>query len=205
MTTSALAPASTQLCLLHTRPRFDIESNAHARNVYGAVAQEFVCAVLGLHPIPINGNYETCFDAERNGNHFEIKSVGNGHKIVLYDFRMAKEAKHPGLQYAIFIHRIRAARTFDQLLGQLIERPPLILVVPAPKVHMLALAEPLRKLVKENAEEPEDPDTRNGYRRVGYRDGYRNLPVSPLLADSRFIAMSAVELYETRFEVAIHT
>ena len=54
---------SEQLSLLSIRPEYRIEGNTHARNAYGAAAQEIVCAALSLRAIPINGSCEICFDA----------------------------------------------------------------------------------------------------------------------------------------------
>jgi hypothetical protein len=192
-----LAPACPQLSLLEVKPSFDIRGNAHARNVYGSAAQDIVCKALGLDPIPINGSYETCFDAERNRHPFEIKSVRSGSKVVVYDWRIAKEARHPDLQYAVFIHRVKAATDFDDLIEQLTERPPRIAVTPATVIHALAAAEPLQT-IKTISDNP-----RAGYQRKGYRDGYRNVPVSKILQRVRFVAMLDVSIFGARMDIEL--
>ncbi len=51
-----VARASGQQNLFELVPKYNIESNAHARNVYGLVAQEIACRALNLREIGINGN-----------------------------------------------------------------------------------------------------------------------------------------------------
>lgn len=172
-----IAPPSDQPLLLHIAPSWRITKNAQARNAYGSVAQEIVCAALKLTPIPINGNYECCFDAHsaRHG-YFEIKSVKRvGGKVVIYDWRMAKE-RDAGveLHYAILCHNVRRSDG-RELVREFVESGLELLVLPAEQVHAVAAAQPLQKLMH-----IEQPGKRCGYNRAGYRDGYRNVPVREL-------------------------
>lgn len=169
-----LARASRQLSLLSVSPRFSITKNAQARNAYGQIAQEIVCAALDLLPIPISGSCSVCFDAERSGHFYEIKSVKRTGKVVIYDWRMKKEraAKVP-LSYAILAHNVRGSDGHD-LLQEMLASEPEILLIPAHVIHESALRFPLRTLQCVSS------DPRNGYNRAGYRKGYRNVPVKEL-------------------------
>src|SRR4051812_26775895 len=101
---NSIAPASKQLSLLSVAPSYTITKNAQARNAYGTVAVEIVCAALNLLPIPINGNYAICFDAQDSNGFYEIKSVHRSGKVVIYDWRMEKEASvNVPLAYAILV------------------------------------------------------------------------------------------------------
>jgi len=169
-----IARATCQSLLLDVLPKYRLGSNADARNAYGSAAQEVVCAALAVHPIAINGNCEVCFDAEGHGLFYEIKSVRQGCKVVVYDCRMTKEetAGVP-LLYALLVHHMKGLRTSAAMWESLAGKTE-ILLVPAPVIHALARDEPLRTLGN-----PSD-DPRNGYSRKGYKDGYRNLPVNKI-------------------------
>lgn len=167
------APPSLQLALLDFAPVFAIASNAHARHAYGTVAQELACAALAMSPVPINGNYAVCFDADRAGTPYEIKSVHRSSKLVIYDWRTEKESTFPSLRYVLVVHRARGCRNAAALLAALhcyLE----IWDLPAVAVHDAALQYPLRHLVRPS------PNTRNGYSRAGYARGYRNVPLASL-------------------------
>lgn len=166
-----LAPPNRQLSLLTVAPSYRITKNAQARNAYGTVAAELVCAALRLETIPINGNYSICFDAARDGRFYEIKSVRRSGKVVIYDWRMDKEAnvKVP-LYYAILIHNVRKSdgrRLVEEMTSSALE----LLVIEASRVHAIARAQPLQRFLQLAL------DPRNGYTRRGYKDGYRNVPV----------------------------
>lgn len=170
MSTLSIAPPSQQPLLLNVAPAWRLRSNAAARNAYGAVAQELVCAALDLTPIPINGNYDCCFDAWRAPEtYYEIKSVRQGCKVVIYDWRILKE-QNAGVDvlYAVLCHQVWGSDG-TALVDEFIDGGLTCLLAPCTVVHALALAEPLRTLG-------------NGYNRAGYKDGYRNLPVKALNA-----------------------
>lgn len=174
-----IAPPSRQPLLLHIAPSWRITKNAQARNAYGSVAQELVCAALGITPVPINGNYECCFDAHHDEHGWvEIKSVKRtGGKVVIYDWRMAKEqASGVVLHYAILCHNVKGSDG-RQLVREFVEGGLELIVLPAEQVHALAAAQPLQKLMR-----AERSGVRCGYNRKGYKDGYRNVPVSALRA-----------------------
>lgn len=171
----ARAPLHVQLSLFDMEPNFPIQSNAHARNAYGTAAQSIVCAALKLRAISIDGSCETCFDAERDNNFYEIKSVHRNGKIVVYDWRAAKElAAGVPVFYAILVHSVRGARTSDAMFKQFRKSNLEILLVPVHVLHHYAQQEPLRQ-IKDNTASP-----RAGYNRNGYKEGYRNVPLAPI-------------------------
>lgn len=183
------------MSLLSVAPRFRITKNAQARNAYGAVAQEIACAVLGLDPIPINGNCEVCFDAEKSGRFFEIKSTRqSGGKIILYDWRMEKEKlTQVPLTYVIVCHEVKNSDG-SRLLEEMLLSKPEILVLPAYHIHCLAFNYPLKQLKKPSL------DPRNGYTRKGYSRGYRSLPlkvVKDLCSDWSAVSFSIYGMVST--------
>lgn len=193
-----LARASSQLALMEVPPCYAIASNAHARNAYGAAAQEIVCAALGLSPIPIDGGCEVCFDAEGAGEFFEIKSVHRGAKVVVYDWRMRKEsAAGVPLKYAILCHNVRGARDGSRLFEAMAAGGLSLLVLEAATVHEAAALEPLCT-IKRLAASP-----RAGYNRKGYLDGYRNVSVHKLASSTSTREPRAFELFGVPFAVEV--
>lgn len=162
-----------QYSLFQLPPTGTIANNAAARNAYGSLAQELVCAALNLQPIPIDGRCAICFDAEANGQFYEIKSVHRSGKLVIYDWRVEKEAAYPTLLYALWVHKVRNCRNMSDLLPAMLTNSSLWLV-PASDVHKAAAAQPLRHLLNPST------DPRNGYSRAGYIRGYRNVPLAGL-------------------------
>lgn len=199
-----LAEPSDQLQLLDTPPRFRIENNAHARNAYGQAAQEIVCAALKLRSIPINGQRTICFDAKSSyGCYYEIKSVHRSGKVVIYDWRMKKEASAGvPLNYAILCHNAKGIRDGEAVFNTMNQRGLEVFVVPAAIVHELAMKEPMRQIVM--CEIANCAGKRQGYSRIGYRDGYRNVPVKLLREHSRPV-VRPVEfwLHDVLFQVQI--
>lgn len=166
-----IARASNQITLLSVAPEYCAWNNASARTAYGAAAQDIAAAVLNLRIIPINGNCDVCFDAEDDTFFYEIKSVRKGCKVVIYDWRMVKEAKTKlPLKYAIVIHQIQNQR--QNILQKMVDSLHAILVLPAKKVHALAWEQPHHQVTSHNTK-----GRRNGYRRGGYAGGYRNVPI----------------------------
>lgn len=178
MPTLARAPQQ-QLHLFHHPPTFTITSNAHARNAYGQLAQEIACAALDLQPIPIDGRCSVCFDAEdSNGQFYEIKSVHRTGKVVIYDWRIDKEAAYPSLTYILVVHNARGCCTAAAMLSAYHNSLELWLV-PAHRIHAAAKEQPLCLLKRPSI------DPRNGYSRAGYVRGYRNVPLTALRPSSR--------------------
>lgn len=186
--------------LLSVPPVYRLETNADARNAYGGAAQEIVRAALKLRDIPINGNCEVCFDAEGPAGLFwEIKSVHRGAKIVLYDWRMQKEASAgKPLLYAVLCHRVRKCRDGAGLFAAMSAGGLEVLIIPAERVHELAATEPLRTLKTETK-----GGARCGYNRAGYAKGYRNLGVSRLRELCKTVREEEFNLYGTEFTVSV--
>lgn len=199
-----IARASGQRLLFDTPPRFKLGSNALARNAYGAAAQEIVCCALNLAPTAIDGNCEFCPDAENleSGIFFEIKSVHRGGKVVVYDWRMKKEARcGVPLRYAILTHNCRKLKDGDRLISDFALAGCEIISLPAAVVHDFAAVEPLQTM--KNAKEDNEENPRNGYSRKGYADGYRNLPVGKLRTATTRERMLCFELHGIRFDIPL--
>lgn len=195
------ARPSFQPLLFDLQPRFTIEKNAQARNAYGTAAQEIVCRALALDSIPIDGRCEVCFDASKDGIDYEIKSVHATSKVVCYDWRLAKEEraeKEDGrnLSYAILVHRVRGERDSSRLFAQMILGGYIILIS-ASAIRQFARREKLNTL------KPKQRGTRFGYDRVGYSDGYRNIPVKAFLALEGIQREAAFDLYGQSYNIPI--
>lgn len=194
-----IAPPDYQMTLLSVTPSYHITKNAQARNAYGTVAAEIVCAALSLTPVRINGSYDACFDAydDAAATHYEIKSVKHGGKVVIYDWRRAKEASVGAtLRYAILCHGVKGSD--GRLLANEMATSKLkLIVLPASDVHAAAAAQPLRKLLKLAL------DPRNGYTRVGYAEGYRNVPVAALLARTTHHSTIQCHYGDLRFAITL--
>lgn len=193
-----LAPVNRQLSLLQVAPVYKAWNNATARNAYGSAAQEVACSVLGLTPIPINGNYSICFDAQDEcGLLYEIKSVRTGCKLVLYDWRMEKEKTVLNAIYAVVIHRLKKHR--EDILSAMVTSGFELLIVPAFVVHKVAETFPLHRVFPCLTAKK-----RNGYTRTGYRNGYRNVPVQHLLNMPAIREDLSGWIYGKEFTTRIH-
>lgn len=175
-----IAPADRQITLISVPPSFNITKNAHARNAYGQVAQEIVCAALEARPVKINGKFDVCFDAIAGNSYIEIKSVKRKGKVVVYDWRRNKERqvmlRGYNVNYAILIHGVRCSNG-KNLLDEFVRSNLTLFVVDARSVHEMCAELPLHTIKKVTY-----GSKRFGYNREGYIEGYRNVPVERLIA-----------------------
>lgn len=195
--------ASRQISLISVAPRYTITSNAQARNAYGAAASEIVCAALGLDPIAIDGSKEVCFDASSHGQNYEIKSVHQTSKIVIYDWRMRKEARWmqetgSNLRYAVLAHNLRRHQDGATLVDTMLQKGLKLIVVKASVIHRAALQQKLNFVKSDTSKGP-----RHGYNRKGYVDGYYNVPVEEILKLCRMRTERAFEIYGQRHSIPI--
>lgn len=191
------ATVSRQLNLLEVQPVFHIPSNAHARNAYGTAAQEIACAALRLQSIPIDGSKSICFDASDGVRPYEIKSVHRNGKVVIYDWRMEKEATVPHSRYLLLRHSVRGHRDGHTLYQAFADNGLEAWIISTPSVHRIAQQEQKRVMLSDSK------DPRCGYNRKGYKDGYRNVGLnrfSPLLVEAQ---ISDFQLYGIRFQVTV--
>ena len=172
-----LAPATLQAGMFTVDPRIDCDSNASARNAFGTAAEEIAFRLLGITRIPINGKFDICFDGKRGAMYYEVKSTGiKGGKVVLYDWRMGKDAAAGvPLTYIIVCHSVKGCRS--DVFQTMLDRPLELLLLPAPVIHELALQCPINHL---KTEQVPGWSKRSGYAREGYADGYRNLPLATI-------------------------
>lgn len=183
--------------LLEVQPVFHIPSNAHARNAYGTAAQEIACAALRLQSIPIDGSKSICFDASDGVRPYEIKSVHRNGKVVIYDWRMEKEATVPDSRYLLLRHSVRGHRDGHTLYQAFADGGLEAWMISTPSVHRIAQQEQKRVMLSDSK------DPRCGYNRKGYKDGYRNVGLnrfSSLLVEAQ---ISDFQLYGIRFQVMV--
>lgn len=191
------AAVSRQLNLLEVQPVFHIPSNAHARNAYGTAAQEIACAALQLQSIPIDGSKSICFDASDGVRPYEIKSVHRNGKVVIYDWRMEKEATVPDSRYLLLRHSVRGHRDGHTLYQAFADSGLEAWIMSTPSVHRIAQREEKRVMLSDSK------DPRCGYNRKGYRDGYRNVGLNrflPLLVETE---IHEFVLYGIPFQVTV--
>lgn len=193
-----LAPPDAQMRLLDCAPRYRIENEAQARCAYGNAAQEIVCAALELTPIRINGNFPICFDAERAGVYYEIKSCKRNGPVVIYNWRMEKERSvEVPLKYAILMHNAPKIRDGNNIFTLLNQRGLDLLLIDAWRVHAIAIQQTTRHCVTKVP--------LHGSTRVGYRDGYRLTPTRRLIECTHRIVHREFWLHDVLFSVRIHT
>jgi hypothetical protein len=196
-----LARASRQQELQITvRPEFKVGKNCMARNAYGAIVEQLACSALKLDHIEIDGSKDVCFDAERNGIFYEIKSCHKNSKVVVYDFRLNKElntGKH--VFYVIVLHKVKGAKTSHEL-WQMFQNTELEMhVLPIYTIERICSSLPLC-FVKNTWK----LDQRYGYNRKGYRDGYYNIPTKAIRQISTDKVTRNFKLHGMQFQAQIH-
>lgn len=189
-----IAPVDTQGLLFEVPMDISCTSNGSAQNAYGTAAQEIAYSALGITPIRINGSFDACFDGFRDGCYYEIKSTKQkSGKIVVYDCRMEKEvATGVDLLYVIVCHNLSEARA--DILTRMANQGVSLYLLPADVLHRQAKLCPLRTLGESKIAEKRK-DSRNGYVRAGYADGYRNLPLSALVESCRWDSARVLNQY----------
>jgi len=188
-------PTEQQQSFFNLFKEFNFKNAHSATTHYGSAIEKIICTFMGLNPIPINGNYDVNFDAFKGDDFYEIKSVRQGGKVVIYDFRMRKEEPFRDKLFYVFgIHRVKNAKSNRDLWEQFEEKGVHLIVRRSEEIHKAAFAEPLKKM-KEGACDV-------GYNRKGYADGYRNLPIKPFFKTPSF--SSILEIYDFKIEVWFH-
>ena len=142
-----------------------------------------------LNPIKINSLFEINFDAEREEQFYEIKSLHRSSKLPLYDWRVAKEqSAQVKVFYLIGLHRVRGALSEVEVWEKMEDTLSEIVLLPAREIHNLA-----RGLELKQNRASTNPEV--GYQREGYKDGYRNVSAKSIRAKAPdFIFQADVEL-----------
>jgi len=126
--------------------------------------EELICTLLRLNPIPNTGG-DVCFDGESNGVFFEIKSFNSSSPI--YEWRRAKETNSgKPVVYAFCKHSLKKPENLTEVYEKLPSLLKSVYLISLGELNTIIKKCPLRKITSEN---------QNGYNRVGYCDGYRNL------------------------------
>lgn len=191
------APLEHQPDLLEILPEFRFMTAASKRTHFGKAIEEVACAAFRLIPIPINSNCEVNFDARLGDMFYEFKSAADAGSpaSVIYDSRIRKDrSAGVPLTYVFGLHQAKGAATNRELWEALAGNGVRLLSVPARIVHKLALEQPLQKVARVKLD---GSPSYAGYAREGYRDGYRRLPLKPLLeaAEERELERTPVKKY----------
>jgi hypothetical protein len=199
LSTLTIARAGNQMSLLSVQPVYKVEKNAQSRNAYGNAAQEIVCACLGLSPIAINGNYDICFDAEKDGCFYEIKSAyQRSGRLIIYDWRLQKEGNSGvKLFYAVLCHNAKGCKNGAGLYRELQDFGLSILLIPIAVIAREAQRYPLRTYT------PSNRNIRYGYGREGYKAGYRLVPLTVFDHYLQSIEHHLFSLYGVDFTIPV--
>lgn len=169
-------PDHIQPNLFDVLPDKEYETAGSSRTHTGAIVEEVLASILDLTPIQNSGEYDIVYDAHGHGTYVEAKSVNWRSAIPLYEWRRKKD-RHSGvpLVYAVGLHRLHGCAGIRETYSELSRTLDTVLVLPFHVLDRLAPKFRKRQLVKGN------PDSRAGYERKGYCDGYRNVPVKRLV------------------------
>lgn len=198
------APTEQQPWLLPVEPSLPdtpFLTNGAARTHYGAIVQSAVSSLLELVEISNSGEYDIVFDAYHRDTDqfFEIKSVHATNKIPIYNWRIRKEIES-GVNpiYLFAIHRVRGAGSKLACLKALAESMTIIVALSASNVERMLKNEKVRQLVAE------ERNSRLGYKRKGYCEGYRNLPVNAAIEAGTFShGQVTADIYGERFSAEV--
>lgn len=194
-------PSHWQPELLPVLPDKPLTKNGEARTRYGRVVEEMACALLGLTDIPNSGSHDIVFDAwHPSGTFCEIKSLRENNKLPIYEWRRTKDRDcGVPLVYVIVVHRCSRQPSLADVWRTMASSIKNIYILPAWWVDLNARSCTLRQLVKQS------PNSRMGYKRKGYCDGYRNIPFSAITS-SAFYAPSTLrtEIHGLGVEASIH-
>lgn len=166
-------PTHWQPNLLDVMPDKPITKNGEARTRYGRVVEEIVCSLLGLTDIPNSGSHDIVFDAHHkpSGTYCEIKSLREGNKLPIYEWRRTKDREcGVPMVYVIAVHRCTRQSSLSDVWRTMASSIKSVYVLPSWWVDLEARQQCLRQLVAQS------PNSRMGYKRKGYCEGYRNIP-----------------------------
>jgi hypothetical protein len=174
---------------------FPFRTSAGARTFYGAAVEEIACGLLDLNPMVTDARFKTCYDAERDGQFYEIKSVKRRGGCIIFKKRLDNdEAAGVPLSYVFVSHEVTGARSNRQLWAAMAESKLVLWVVPFALVKELCAGLPVRK----HYTHPE-----HGSMRYGYEKGYHVLPLARLADFPAELSTVQRELYDFRFSVNV--
>jgi len=179
---NAKRPMNGEQWLFEVHQDLPLTGTGRVRAYTGNVIEEVACACLRWERQRIDGNRKVCVDAvDRDKQPVEIKAVSMSKGVpasVIYDFRIRKELEaYPDMDYAFVLHRAKQAGSLRKLREMIASQPLEVIRVRAWIVWQMLEHLPLRKIVREAPVKGE----RTGYKRTGYREGYRCLDVREFL------------------------
>lgn len=144
-----------------------VRSDASKRVAFGEMAEILVCERYGATRLQTNGALgECCPDVLLPGNRpAEVKSTRDG-RIVVYKFRLAKEEAQLSGSYPYFIvkHNQRATLNVEKFFAE-----AEVWCCTLTDILRATEGRPLKRL-----------DSRGGYHRAGYKEGYWEVRLSDL-------------------------
>lgn len=170
-------PLQSTLALNLGVPSREIAGTGQGRALSGDAMETAIHHLFNLTPGVINSTRAVNPDAYTpDDSPVEIKSLKHGQKLIVYDWRSAKDPIDT--LYFIGIHKRPPSTNVSEIWEGLAATLREVFIIPAPVIARLAALQPLRKI---NTTQTASGD-RNGYQRAGYREGYRNVPFSALRA-----------------------
>ncbi len=162
-------------------PSLDLTLKPGASRAYSGVAMEEVLrGLLSLQPGLTNGTAATCPDGYTHLDRpVEMKSLRKGGKLVVYDWRMAKDI--PSTLYIIGVHNRTKCGNLSDIWEKLSKTLHCVFILGAHEVAKLAYAQELNAITTQRTAS----GVRNGYQRKGYKEGYRNVPYGHLMRVAR--------------------
>lgn len=184
-----------------------LAKDAASRNAIGDFAEEFVCRVMGLDRLKIDGRKNVCSDAKWDGNPVEIKSVGKNGRALLYKWRAEKEMKElgPFYTYVFVCHKCPITVTHSRdVVKYFIDHPPTILMTTLGHIMgKLKGIEP-RKFKLHDGKTYENKYGRPaGFNRKGYIDGGWQFSLKILEAHQH--STKRIDWFGTEVEVPVLT
>lgn len=191
----------SQQTLFEIEPERPTPLTGQRRAISGVVCEDVVREMLSLTPIVNNGMYDVNYDGFKEDTYYEIKSLREGNKCPLYDFRLEKDMNSGvRLLYVFAINNcdgnVTSEMHWRRELGRTLNT---LVIIPARIVRLLAARQPLNHIKETKTKSGE----RNGYRRKGYRDGYRNVPYSDLILSQEKVGEVSAEIFGIEYKAKV--
>lgn len=180
----------------------NLASQGARRTRIGGLVEEVTLGLLALAPCASPGGECVTFDGVRGDIHYEVKSVKRGSQVVVYKWRLEREAATGvPIRYVIAIrsHAFGHCENLAEVRGLLAEDLLTLVVLGHDRVTHLCEGEPLHKLTRGHA----CGSTRVGYARKGYSEGYYLLPTASLLEGTTLMGTTDYEEWGTRFRAVV--
>jgi hypothetical protein len=155
----------------------DSGKSAHMRNLIGSVAAEVASRILNAQLLPIDGRKTICPDFRFQKHDGEIKSCVRRRRALVYKHRLEKEQAHYDPAEYLYVFVSHSASSNEKRREKVIES-----FKKGVDLHCCTLGEVATLLrgrkLRTVKLPPGEVDSRVGYYREGYRDGFYEFNVS---------------------------